>query len=48
MSNHPRKNRSFFHLLAVFALYCTVTTAAAAPLRLVYSNDNMGELDGCG
>ena len=48
MSKHPKKNRSFLNLLAAFALCCTVTSAAAAPLRLVYSNDNMGELDGCG
>ncbi len=48
MSKHPRKNKPLFHLLAAFALCCTVTSAAAAPLRLVYSNDNMGELDGCG
>lgn len=48
MSKHPRKNRSFLHIFATFALCCAVSQAMAAPLRLVYSNDNMGELDGCG
>ena len=48
MINHPRKNNRLFHLLALLALCLVATPATAAPLRLIYGNDNMGELDGCG
>lgn len=48
MNKHPRRNKSFIQLFAAFALCFAASQAAAAPLRLVYSNDNMGELDGCG
>ena len=48
MNNHPRKNNRSFLLLALLALCLAVTPVTAAPLRLIYGNDNMGELDGCG
>lgn len=47
---HPKN--SFFHraLLAAFFILMPIlgTSAHAADLRLIYSNDNLGELDGCG
>lgn len=48
MINHPRKSNRSCHLLLLLALCLAVTQATAAPLRLVFGNDNMGELDGCG
>ena len=50
MNNKHGKNR--LQLLIVIALAILTTfageTANAAGLRLIYTNDNLGELDGCG
>jgi len=48
MIKHPRQNSRYLPLLALLALCLVITPATAAPLRLIYGNDNMGELDGCG
>lgn len=51
MNNKHGKNR-LPQLLIVIALAILATfagkTANAAGLRLIYTNDNLGELDGCG
>jgi hypothetical protein len=51
MNNRRGKNR-LIHLLALLALPMLMTfagrTVEAAGLRLIYSNDNLGELAGCG
>ncbi len=53
MNNTHGKNKRV-HLLPLLALVILVTLASgtvvteAAGLRLIYSNDNLGELDGCG
>jgi hypothetical protein len=51
MNNKREKNRPA-QLLIVIALVILTTfageTANAAGLRLIYTNDNLGELDGCG
>lgn len=48
MNKHLRKNRSLLGIFAALAFCLAASQASAAPLRLIYSNDNMGELDGCG
>ena len=51
MNNKRGKNKRV-QLLLLLALTILVTfagkTADAARLRLIYANDNLGELDGCG
>lgn len=51
MNNKHGKNK-LIQLLTLLALVCLAPfagkTADAAALRLIYSNDNLGELDGCG
>jgi len=51
MNNRRGKNR-LIHLLALLALPILATfagrTVEAAAFRLIYSNDNLGELAGCG
>ena len=37
----------FFLFLSILTLF-TEGAADAAGLRLIYTNDNLGELDGCG
>jgi hypothetical protein len=48
MTIRPEKNSLFLIILALFFLLPGWTGAEAEPLRLLYSNDNMGELDACG
>jgi hypothetical protein len=51
MDNRHGKNKrlSFLFLLALPFLALSIgTTADAATFRLIYANDNLGELDGCG
>ena len=51
MNNEHRRNKRVL-LLLILALAILTTfagkTADAAGLRLIYANDNLGELDGCG
>ena len=51
MNNKTGKNK-LAPLLLLLALAILATfagkTANAAGLRLIYANDNLGELDGCG
>ncbi len=51
MNNKPRNN-SLLPLLILLTLpilaALAATTTSAAGLRLIYANDNLGELDGCG
>lgn len=51
MNNKNGKNKQVL-LLALLALAILASFAAqtvdAAGLRLIYANDNLGELDGCG
>ena len=51
MNNNNGKNKRI-QLLILLALAILMTFAAktvdAAGLRLIYANDNLGELDGCG
>ena len=51
MNNKNGKSKLVL-LLTLLALVCLAPfagkTAEAAGLRLIYSNDNLGELDGCG
>ncbi len=51
MNNKHGKNKRI-QLLALLALAILATfatkTVDAAGLRLIYTNDNLGELDGCG
>ena len=50
--NNTRGKNKLVQLLAFLILPLLITCAAktieAAGLRLIYSNDNLGELDGCG
>jgi len=51
MNNTHPKNKSLplLTLLALLVLAIFAgTTAQATGLRLLYANDNLGELDGCG
>jgi len=52
MNNKPRNNSLLplltLLILPVLAAFAATTTASAAGLRLIYANDNLGELDGCG
>lgn len=51
MNNKHKKNKRV-QLLTLLALVIMATfagkTVEAAGLRLIYANDNLGELDGCG
>ena len=42
----PQKNSLFF-LLSLLVL-CIAAPAQATNFRIIFNNDNMGELDGCG
>lgn len=48
--NNRRKNRLLLLLLLLLPLLTSLGArpATAAALRLIYGNDNLGELDGCG
>ena len=51
MNNKHRKNKPVQLLLLLALSILTIfsaNTADAAGLRLIYANDNLGELDGCG
>jgi hypothetical protein len=49
-NKHGKNNRVQLLILITLAILVTfaVKTADAAGLRLIYANDNLGELDGCG
>jgi hypothetical protein len=44
----PKNNPLLLACLALLFLLLSCAFAEAAAFRLLYSNDNMGELDGCG
>ena len=50
--NNKTRNKSLLPLLILLTLPIlaafAATTTAAAGLRLIFANDNLGELDGCG
>ncbi|MGD9947731.1 MAG: hypothetical protein AB7U29_04535 [Desulfobulbus sp.] len=46
-NNSRKKNRLFLGLLLLSLIFAPLRVEAAG-FRLLYSNDNMGELDGCG
>ena len=48
MNNRPRKNRLILLLTLLLLASLAARPATAAALRLLYGNDNLGELDGCG
>lgn len=51
MNNKPRKNKHqqlLILLLLSLLVACAGTTVHATGFRLIYANDNLGELDGCG
>lgn len=48
IGKNPKKALVCFALLACLAAVLTSHTVFAAPLRLIYTNDNIGELDSCG
>lgn len=48
MNNRSRKNNPLVLGLLLLGLLLSPLQAEAANLRLLYGNDNMGELDGCG
>ena len=52
MNNKHERNKpvQLLMLLLALAILTTLvgTTTEAAGLRLLYANDNLGELDGCG
>jgi len=48
MNNKPRMNRLILLLTLTLLAVLTARPATAATLRLLYGNDNLGELDGCG
>ena len=45
---NPRKTLAHLVFLACMAGVLAAQTVLAAPLRLIYNNDNIGELDSCG
>jgi hypothetical protein len=44
----PRKSLAILFLLACTVSLVVVQAAFADTLRLIYTNDNIGELDSCG
>lgn len=48
MNKQPKKNKRLFFSLLILSLLLSSIRAEAASFRLLYNNDNMGELDGCG
>jgi len=47
--NNTTKNKNLLFLgLLVLSLLVAPLRVEAAEFRLIYNNDNMGELDGCG
>ena len=48
MTIRPKNNPSLLAGLALLFVLLSCSFADAAAFRLLYSNDNMGELDGCG
>ena len=45
---NPKKALATLALLACLTAVFASQTVLAAPLRLIYANDNIGELDSCG
>ncbi|MDD2462676.1 MAG: hypothetical protein PHI97_01640 [Desulfobulbus sp.] len=48
MNSKTKKNSPLFLGFLLLSLLVAPLRVEAAGFRLLYSNDNMGELDGCG
>ncbi len=48
MNSTLKKNKVVFASLLLLSLLASPHQMQAENLRLLYNNDNMGELDGCG